>query len=312
MPDKLPDNPTLGEVTEALRRVLERLEGVDRNLRLNNRLRNIALCVAALCLIAAGFSAGYAVNSRRDAESSADALRDQQHANRVALCNSARSTALAFREPQVSADGTAEPREHFIERMLAQRTALGGVVNLNCAGLPGFAQFPYLRGRAIHEIEVRLHESDPRRFPPARPDRAPPRHASTTSSSGGDQTAAKTPTESTPTEASPGPSQHADHVPGVNHAGGGGSPQTGAPGVDDQPTKASPEVPEPSGPAPATAEPGSSTTSPAIPTPPAAPATEPRPPVVGQVIETVEGVLEAAGTTAERGLEGLGGVLGPK
>lgn len=142
----------------------ERFGEVEDQLHTNNRLRNLALATAIVCMVAAGFSAGYALTSREQLKSAKTELAGQIETNQLVVCSSARSTALAFREPQVSSDGTPEPQEHFINRMLAQRSTLQLAVPLHCTSLKGFATFPYLRAKALYEIQMVLHEVNPRRF----------------------------------------------------------------------------------------------------------------------------------------------------
>lgn len=283
MPDQLPDNPTSGDVAAALRRVLGRLEEIDAALAANNRLRNIALVVATLCLISAAFSAGYALHSRDQANDAEKALREQVHINRIQQCSSARSTALAFREPQISADGTPEPIHHFIERMLAQRALLDEVVNLRCAAFPGFATFPYLRAAAIHEIEVVLHRSSPSRFKPPEPLRVITPNRSTGAAPG--EAAGGKPTATVPT-ATTAPTHHAEHHPAATHTEGGGNTHPGGSGAGTQPAEGPPPVPEPSGPVTAPAESGSGSTTPE----PAAPVEAAPPPRSG-----AGGAVEAIG-----------------
>lgn len=158
---------TISGVVDLLEDMQDDLRALGAGLSRNDRLRNVALLTAFLCLLAAGFSAGYAVKSREQLNIARNQLGDQIATNRVAVCASARSTAVAFREPQISSHGTPEPADHFIERMLAQREILRAAKF--CSDLPGFATFPFLRARGLHEIEEVLHRANPHRFKSAKP-----------------------------------------------------------------------------------------------------------------------------------------------
>lgn len=217
----------LGEVFEE--KVEPKLLAFEGKLSGALRRRNLALLTAILCLIAAAFSAGYALNSRTQ-------LHDQITANATVVCATARSTALAFREPQISADGTKESNAHFLERMLAQRLTLiaAGRTDPPCESLPGFATFPFLRARALYEIDQILHELRPDRFPrphpPAKPGSVQPGPSASTSPSSSGPTA---PVAASPPSGSPA-------------AGGGGSGSEGN-GGGGGPKNTHPSNPPPSG-----------------------------------------------------------------
>lgn len=130
----------------------------------NERLRNWALATAIICLIAASFSVGYAINAREYATSSRNALHEQVATNIAVVCSTARSTALAFREPQISAAGKPETQHHFLERMIAQRETLLAAGNLHCPSIKGFDTFPFLRARALDEIEAILAKEAPKKL----------------------------------------------------------------------------------------------------------------------------------------------------
>lgn len=140
-------------VKEALQPLRTRLNELDENFKKLQRQRNLALVTALVCLIAASFSAGYGIQSREQAQDSQAALEDQIDFNQQQLCSSARSTALAFRFPQVSKNGKPETDKHFLDRMIGQRDSLLRAQNLRCPSLPGFDTFPYLRAKALAEIE---------------------------------------------------------------------------------------------------------------------------------------------------------------
>jgi len=135
------------------REVTERLQLIEQRLRGTDHIRNIALAIAGLCLLAAGFSVGYAIQSRQ-------ALNNQVDTNQVVLCAQGRSTAAAYRKPF-----PRETRRHFTDRMLAQQATLLSLTTLDCSALPGYATFPYQRGKALQEIEAVLHRLNPQRFP---------------------------------------------------------------------------------------------------------------------------------------------------
>lgn len=146
--------------------VQPKLEEVERKLTMTLRRRNLALATAALCLIAAAFSAGYALNSRQQ-------LDDQLRTNLVVVCGTARSTALSFREQQIR-----EPKEHYLERLLAQRATLLAAGYIRCPSIPGFETFPFLRAQALAEIDRIIRRLAPRRFrflPPRDTEGAPTR-----------------------------------------------------------------------------------------------------------------------------------------
>lgn len=139
-------------------------DAIDQKLApLNDRLdkvlkqRNFALVTALLCLLAGGAGVIYAITSRV-------ALKEQAETNNSQLCSSAQSSALAFREPQISSSGVKEPQTHFLDRMLQQRETLRGAGDLNCTKLRGYAKFDYLRGKALVELDEILHDLDPQRF----------------------------------------------------------------------------------------------------------------------------------------------------
>jgi hypothetical protein len=264
-PDQLPENPTLPQVADALKKVMEQL-------RRNNRLRNVALFTACITLLVAGITAGYALHSeetRNAAEKAAlaaeVALKKELHTNRVFACNQARSIAVAFREPQISREGTPESTGHYIARMLAQRAQLGESKNLRCSLLPEFGVFPFLRARALHEIEVILHEEAPTRFPPPRPGRkrltASPAPAPARPS--GPVAANTSPAASTPRSPPIAHPHHATHVSSSTppKQEGDGHSHTGSPATTP---KGSPPVPEPTSPATASpAEAGNEAVAPA-------------------------------------------------
>lgn len=165
-PHRVAVEPAPESLEEAGRRIvrLERwTKALSGRMSRNEQLRRIALITALLCMIAAGFGAGYAVHSREQADHANDELhaqlaqnRHETEVNRLGICASARSVALAFREPQISADGTAEPPAHFRARMVAQRASLNAATDLECASLPGFAAFPTERTEALAEITEAL------------------------------------------------------------------------------------------------------------------------------------------------------------
>lgn len=254
-------------VGEALEGITDRLDRIEDKLDANNRLRNWALATAVVCLIAAGFSAGYALTSREQLNTAKQQLRQQIETNRRVVCSSARSTALAFREPSISADGTKEPQDHFIDRMLAQRETLRLAGPLDCAELPGFITFPFLRGRALYEIASLLHDSDPKRFPDPKRTRIPPREtgasapsaseteeSSTPASSGGAGSVGEQPVSNPPKQPEGGGGGGAG---GGNGGGGGGKGTEPAPegGQTPEGGQAPSEEPVASGP-PAPSEPG--------------------------------------------------------
>lgn len=150
-------------VAAALKPVEKRLGQLEDRVASAYKIRNVALVTAAFCLVAASFSVGYAVNSRTQ-------LNDQLDTNAQSLCSSARQTALAFRAPmEDSRTGRKESRRHYLERLVGQRETLRAAAGLECPSLKGFATFPYLRGKALVEIEGILYRLAPRRFgPPSR------------------------------------------------------------------------------------------------------------------------------------------------
>lgn len=134
-------------------KVFERLGDIDNRLK-RDPVRTISLIVAALCLIAAGISAGVAVTSR-------EALNDQRTTNQLLLCAQGRSVAAGatFRSQRGS-----ETREQFLDRMLAQRFQLLALGSLDCPTLPGFDTFAFQRGKALNEINDILRNLAPRRY----------------------------------------------------------------------------------------------------------------------------------------------------
>jgi hypothetical protein len=134
-------------------KVFERLGDIDDRLK-HDTVRTVALVVAALCLIVAGVSAGFAITSR-------EALHDQQRTNQVLLCAQGRSVAAAaaFRSQRQN-----ESREQFLERMLAQRFQLLALGNLDCPDLPGFDTFAFQRAKALTEIDRILQRLAPQRY----------------------------------------------------------------------------------------------------------------------------------------------------
>jgi hypothetical protein len=116
------------------------------------RQRNLALAASLVCLVAAIIGAILAITSR-------EALHEQVDTNQIVLCGQGRSTALAFRRAL-----PGETRDHFVNRMVAQRATLLALGGLRCAEQRGFATFPYLRGKALAEIDEILREKAPRRF----------------------------------------------------------------------------------------------------------------------------------------------------
>lgn len=222
------------QVAEGLDGIKKHLVRIEGKLDASNRLRNLALITAVVCLIAAGFSAGYALTSREQLDTAKLQLREQIETNRRVVCSTARSTAIAFREPQISADGTKEPQDHFIDRMLAQRETLRLAGPLHCVELPGFATFPFLRGRALYEIAALLHDANPKRFHPPALDH-PPSFNNPTTDSG--STAPSEPTGSAPTEGQTGQgggqttsNPPASNPPNHTHHGGGGGGTGGGTG----------------------------------------------------------------------------------
>lgn len=140
-----------GPFRSPLRSVNQRLDKVLRQ-------RNLALLTALVGFLAAIAGVTYAITSR-------EALSNELTVNRIQLCNSALSSALAFREPQISSKGIPEPRSHFLARMLQQREGLRFAAHFNCGELHGFAQFDYLRSKALNELEQILYQLAPKRFP---------------------------------------------------------------------------------------------------------------------------------------------------
>jgi hypothetical protein len=242
---------------EAFEAINKRLDRIDAKLDSNNRLRNLALATAMICLIAAGFSAGYALTSRQQLDTAKAQLKNQIATNKRVVCASARSTALAFREPQISADGKAESQAHFIDRMLAQRETLRLAGPLNCSELRGFATFPFLRGRALYEIASLLYAANPKRFKPPERTRIPP-----PSSVAGDPSGPEA--QEAPSEpfGSRGDDDDASEPnPDPPSKGGGGGKETGGGGTETSPgATSSPESAEPGG--STSTEPGASSPEP--------------------------------------------------
>lgn len=134
--------------------VKEALKPLEARFDKINRWRNIAWATAILCLVGASGSVGYAIKSN-------EALSDQTNTNRIVVCANARSTALAFREPQISSSGRKETKNHFLNRIVGQRETLLASGHLDCPEIPGFDTFEYLRGKALAEIDRILLKQAP-------------------------------------------------------------------------------------------------------------------------------------------------------
>lgn len=161
-PDPAPK--TLEEAASRIVRLETWTKGLSGRMAKNEQLRKIALITAFLCMVAAGFGAGYAIHSREQANDANTALHhelaanaEQVQVNRVSTCASARSVALAFREPQISAAGIPEPRGHFLARMSAQRASLEAAENLDCESLPHFQRFTAEVESALAELTLILN-----------------------------------------------------------------------------------------------------------------------------------------------------------
>lgn len=142
---------------EKLKPVREKLDALDAGFHRRERERFVLLSLCGLCLLIAAFSVGFGINRGQ-------ALDDQIEANQQSICSQVRSTAVSYRQAL-----PGETQRSFIDRLLAQRATLLNVGDLNCSAIPGFASFPYLRGRALDEIERIIRELAPKRLP--RPER---------------------------------------------------------------------------------------------------------------------------------------------
>lgn len=228
------------KLDEKLKPVVDRLERRERE-----RFALLGLC--ALCLLIAATSLYFAVSRGL-------ALDDQIDTNREVLCSQALSTAVAPRGKPIA----GESRDNYIARLFAQRSTLLRVTQLNCSDLSGFSAFPYLRGRALQEIEKILERLAPKRLRQAQktetaaaPDNLAPASLEATSlvvpatgsvpsnPSGGGGGAG--PRDDSPSPQSPGPD------PPKGGDGGRGDPSSPVPEGSPPPSKEAPEEPEPEG-----------------------------------------------------------------
>lgn len=149
------------QLKEAAEKIEEKVDEGDeaREGRITQilRQRNLAIATATICLVVAIVAVSNAITA-------VEARDDQVKTNRVVLCAQGRSTALAFREPQISATGEKETREHYLNRMVGQRALLLSLGGLKCTEQKGFATFPFLRGKALVEIAGILKDEAPGRF----------------------------------------------------------------------------------------------------------------------------------------------------
>lgn len=218
-----------GKFTVVLSHILELRHEVDRQ----KKERTLAWLTALVCLLVAGFAVAFGINR-------GEALKEQVHTNNEVVCAQARSTALAFHE-RLPHESIAA----FVERIAAQRVTLLLVGPLDCPSVDGFATFPYLRARALNEIERLLghyasdklkREFGVRRVPSS------PRHAPVAAA-----TSPNLPSPSTPADGGgigkPGPS-------------GGKGDSTGGPGIPTSPPHHHPHHPSKPHPSPPAEEGG--------------------------------------------------------
>lgn len=133
-------------VEEAQKPLVSRVEQIARQ-------RTLLLVVTMLSLITAGVAVLYGINRER-------AFQDQLNTNQQVVCATAKNTALSPRREPLA----GESRNHYLNRLEAQREQLLVVGDLRCPSLPGFATFPYLRAKAINEIEVILRRLAPEKL----------------------------------------------------------------------------------------------------------------------------------------------------
>lgn len=146
-------NEQIKEAVEAAQKpLIERLDTLDKRMESIGRQRTIGFVTAALALIVAIAAIVYALN--REA-----ALDEQIDTNALVICSQARTTAAGYRQPLPD-----EGRRDFIERMVSQRLYLLASAGLECSKLPGFDTFPFLRARALQEIEEILRRLAPNRL----------------------------------------------------------------------------------------------------------------------------------------------------
>lgn len=181
-------------VVEAQKPLVERVDKLAQQ-------RTWLLVITALSLIIAAVSILYGINREQ-------AFQDQLTTNRTVVCGTVKSTALAPRKEPVA----GESRDHYLNRLEAQREQLLAVGDLECPTLPGFATFPVLRARALLEIETILRRLAPEKLRQALGTSAP--------STQSNPAIAETPSPTTVTAPAGAPTK-----PSTGHAGGHEHPQ---------------------------------------------------------------------------------------
>jgi hypothetical protein len=217
----------------------EKLGPIKAQLDKRERERFALLGLCGICLIIAAASLYFAVSRGL-------ALDDQIDRNQQIVCSQVRSTAVGYRVqlPQ-------ETQRAYVDRLLAQRATLLAIGSLECSKVPGFVTFPYLRGRALDDIERILGEIAPKRLREAKqrevglsddsllPDASGSVPSSTTAlvPPAPGPVAAPLPgggTNSSPDQPDPGGGDQGDQ--GDKGGGGGdGGPPDGPPGSDPSP-----------------------------------------------------------------------------
>jgi hypothetical protein len=140
-------------VEAAQKPLVKRLDSIERQ-------RTLALVVAVLSFVVAVVAVLYAINREDALQEQLKANRHSSALNRKANCAQAKTAALAPRQEPVG----GETRNHYLNRLEAQREQLLAVGGLHCPSLHGFATFSYLRGQALSEIEAILHRLAPEKL----------------------------------------------------------------------------------------------------------------------------------------------------
>lgn len=237
-------------VKEANKEVLTELTALNKRVDKNSKQRTLLLVITALALVSAIVGILYGIN--REA-----ALNDQVNTNRIVVCGQAKSVALAERKRPLP----GEMRNHYLNRLEAQREQLIAAGGLTCPNLPGFATFSFLRGKAIAEIEEILRRIAPEKLRAVRshtddtassqlPLSSTPVDGSGTESAGSPQRGEQPGDSASPPASSPPSHEHPSHhhppAPGQTGSppatsGGGGGSET-ASGSGEQPASGTEET----------------------------------------------------------------------